>query len=361
MYLKYKINEYEIGLVFKDDEFKRVLRKGKHWAFRERVDIESLRYPRFHSEDLDVIYKKKDLIPELTFVDLKDNQRAILWIEGRINGVLGPGLYAYWNVLHDIKLEVYDIYDVVFKSEQLADVIKVDMDSYLGNFVVEQGTRSLMYRDGVLQDIFSPGRYAYWKSGAKINVRVVDLKESVLDISGQDIMTADKVSLRLNAVLSYQVISIQKAVEHTADYEAALYRDAQLALRTVIGGHELDALLQAKEDVSFEFKTLLEANVQKLGVQINSLGIRDIILPGEMKEILNRVTEAKKSAEAALITRREETAGMRSQANTAKILEDNATLMRLRELEVLEKVAENANLTLVMGEKGLSSNISHLL
>ena len=87
----------------------------------------------------------------------------------------------------------------------------------------------------------------------------------------------------------------------------------------------------------------------------------DVILPGEMKDLMNKVTEAKKAAEAALITRREETAAMRSQANTAKILESSPTLMRLRELEVLEKVSEKANLTVVLGEKGLADRVVKLL
>jgi chorismate mutase len=73
------------------------------------------------------------------------------------------------------------------------------------------------------------------------------------------------------------------------------------------------------------------------------VGIRDIILPGEMKDLMNKVTEAKKAAEANLIARRDETAAMRSQANTAKLLADNPILMRPRELEVLEKIAYAAD------------------
>ena len=80
-----------------------------------------------------------------------------------------------------------------------------------------------------------------------------------------------------------------------------------------------------------------------------------------MPTILNRVTEAKKAAEADLITRREETAATRSQANTARIFESNPALMRLRELEVLEKVADKANLNVVLGEKGLADRIVKLL
>jgi regulator of protease activity HflC (stomatin/prohibitin superfamily) len=74
------------------------------------------------------------------------------------------------------------------------------------------------------------------------------------------------------------------------------------------------------------------------------------ILPGEMKDLMNKVTEAKKAAQANLIVRREETAAMRSQANTTKLLADSPTLMRLRELEVLKKVAANSKLNILLGD-----------
>ena len=84
-------------------------------------------------------------------------------------------------------------------------------------------------------------------------------------------------------------------------------------------------------------------------------------LPADMKDLMNKVTEAKKASEAALITRREETAAIRMQANTAKILETNPTLIRMRELEVLEKIAQKANLKVVLGDKGLADRVVNLL
>lgn len=80
-----------------------------------------------------------------------------------------------------------------------------------------------------------------------------------------------------------------------------------------------------------------------------------------MKDLMNRVIEAQKAADANLIMRREETAAMRSQANTARLLDNNPTLMRLRELDVLEKVAGNSKLNVVLGEKGLADRIVNLL
>ena len=94
---------------------------------------------------------------------------------------------------------------------------------------------------------------------------------------------------------------------------------------------------------------------------LSEVGVRDIILPGETKDLMNRVTEGKKAAEANLIARREETAAMRSQANTAKLLEASPTLMRLRELEVLEKIASNGKLNIVLGEKGLADRVVNLI
>ncbi len=105
----------------------------------------------------------------------------------------------------------------------------------------------------------------------------------------------------------------------------------------------------------------IQDSAQALGIQVRSFGIRDIILPGDMKDLMNKVIEAKKAAESNLIMRREETAAMRSQANTAKLLDNNPTLMRLRELDILERVVSNSKMSVVLGEKGLADRVVNLL
>ncbi len=134
-----------------------------------------------------------------------------------------------------------------------------------------------------------------------------------------------------------------------------------MALRAVIGARELDSFLTDKDAVASEMEELVRRRAAELGLEVASVGIRDVILPGDMKDLMNKVTEAKKAAEANLISRREETAAMRSQANTAKVLADNPTLMRLRELEVLERIATTGNLNVVLGEKGLADRVVNLL
>jgi regulator of protease activity HflC (stomatin/prohibitin superfamily) len=134
-----------------------------------------------------------------------------------------------------------------------------------------------------------------------------------------------------------------------------------LALRAVVGARELDTFLTEKDGVASELADMVRVRAKALGVELIAVGIRDVILPGEMKDLMNKVTEAKKAAEANLIARREETAAMRSQANTAKLLADNPTLMRLRELEILEKVAASSKLNVVLGEKRLTERIVNVL
>src|SRR6266536_5008224 len=201
----------------------------------------------------------------------------------------------------------------------------------------------------------------FWKSVGRLKLVDVELKELVLDISGQEIMTADKVTLRLNALVAYRITDPLRSVMEVDGAAQALYRSAQLALREAVGAKDLDTLLVSKDALANELSERIRPRAAELGIAIVNAGVRDIILPGEMKELINKVTEAKKAAEASLITRREETASMRMQANTAKILESNPTLMKLKELEVLEKVADKANLTVLLGDEGLASKVVKLL
>ena len=151
------------------------------------------------------------------------------------------------------------------------------------------------------------------------------------------------------------------AVSSTDDVRQALYRETQLALGAIVRVRELDVFLSDTDVVAQESEQAVRRRAGELGPEVVSVGIRNVILPGDMKDLMNKVTEAKKAAEANLIFRREETAAMRSQANTAKLLADNPTLMRLRELEVLEKIASTGNLNVVLGEKGLAERVVNLL
>jgi regulator of protease activity HflC (stomatin/prohibitin superfamily) len=361
-----KIRSYEKGLYFKDGEFKGILSEGRYWFFnplnKVQVEVVSQRNPWLENKNLDIIVHSDALKENAVILDLEDYERALVWVDGRFDRILPPGQYALWTQFRKIRTEVVDARAVLFDHKDLPVILKSkDAEKSLCVLTIEEGYAGVYYKDGEFVKILGPGQYSYWMKMGKVKLFPMDMRETVLDIGGQEIMTSDKVTLRLNAILTYRVSDARKAVETVSDVGQALYREAQLTLRAVVGTRELDVLLADKNGVLAELEGVVKEKAKEFGILIVGIGIRDIILPGEMKLLMNKVIEAKKASEANLISRREELAAIRSQLNSARLMEENPSLMRLRELEVLEKVAGNSRLKVVLGEKGLADRVVNML
>lgn len=371
MFKRFQIRSYEVGLLFRNGEFQELLTQGTRWFFdpldKVRVDVVSQRDPWLLHEKLDLIVKSGALKDRAVVLDLKDHERALVWIENRFSHILPAGLFAYWTGQKNVRVEIVDSRTVRFEHEELKVIARSPLaQRVLDVCAIERDRAGVLFIDGRYIETLEPGLYAFWKGRSEAKVVEVDLRETMVDVGGQEIMTADKVTLRLNAVATYKIVDAKKTVTQTDDVRQALYRETQLVLRSVIGARELDLFLTDKDAVAKEIEEAVRRRAGELGLAIASVGIRDVILPGDMKDLMNKVTEARKAAEANLIARREETAAMRSQANTAKLLADNPVLMRLRELEVLEKIASGGKLSIVLGdrapgEKGLTDKVINLL
>src|SRR5262245_63956151 len=129
MALKLKrIRKYVMGLYFRNGEFRGLLEPGWHWfidpLFRVRVEIVSQRAPWLVHEKLDVIVKSGALAERAVVIDLKDYERALVWVDGRFSHVLPPGLYAYWTTYRDVKIEIVDARAVRFTHEDLPVIVK---------------------------------------------------------------------------------------------------------------------------------------------------------------------------------------------------------------------------------------------
>jgi regulator of protease activity HflC (stomatin/prohibitin superfamily) len=286
-----KIGANERGLRFVGKEFRGVLRPGWHVAFdplfRARVDVVSVREPWLVHRDLEVIARSGALGIEACVLDLAQHERALVWIDGRFAGIRTPGLSAVWTVFHKVRIEVVDARALRFEHPELAMILsQPGVEAALETINVEAGFVALLFVNGRLRDTLAPGGHAYWRGLGRVKALHVDLREQVADVAGQEIMTADKVTLRLNAVVTFRVVDPQRAVAEVGDHVQALYRQAQLALREVIGTRELDALLADREAVASELVGTLRARVERLGLHVDTVGIRDLILPGEMKELL---------------------------------------------------------------------------
>ena len=367
----YHIKPHQIGLNFKNDQFVGVLSSGWHWIFsptlKHQVSIVSTREVLLqHRLTAEIVRDDRDngsLKGLATALDLTDRQRALVWVDGRFFQILGPGAHVLWNGTRRLKLEVIDVDNTRFDHTDLEIITRSPGSTeHLEVCDVARDHAGVYFRNGRYVELLESGRYAFWKKTANTRVVEVDLREKMLDVAGQDVMTADHVTLRLNAVVAYKIVDPRRVVGSTENLDSALYREVQLVLRDVIGGQTLDELLVGKEQLAIQAQSRLTDRASELGLAIVSVGLRDVILPGEMKELLNQVTAAKKAAEANLISRREETAAIRSQANTAKLLDASPTLMRLRELEVLEKIAQSSNLQVLLSDgANLTDRVTKLL
>ncbi|MFW6303623.1 MAG: slipin family protein [Candidatus Sumerlaeota bacterium] len=362
----YRIKSTERGILFRGGEFQRILMPGRYVIpdplLRTKCTVASVRRPWVENEQLDVIARSGALEGQAEVLDLGATERAVVWVDKRLETVLGPGLYALWNTFRKVQVERYDISERRFEHKRLRMILEMPTAKrYLKEYEVPENTVGLCFVNDQYAETLKPGLYAYWQGEDKVRLSIVDTRPCSTEVTGQEIMTADRVTLRINALVNSRVVDPMKAESMAHPAREMLYREVQMALRALVGTRDLDALLEDKDLVSRELMETSRSKAPGLGLEVLSVGIRDIILPGEIRNLMNKVTEARKAAEANLITRREETASMRSQANTAKMLESNPVLMRMRELEVLEKISDKTDLTVVLGEQGLTDRVTKLL
>jgi regulator of protease activity HflC (stomatin/prohibitin superfamily) len=369
MYTTVHIKKHERGFWFRRGDFQQVLFPGTYrlwdlpWNFGStKIEAVDLLKTRFEHPLLDVLIDDPRLRESLIVVDLTDDERALVWRNGRLLHVLGPGRHAYWKIPHAVTVETFDVKSFRLDHPKLAAILQhPDATRYLDGVAVPDHEDVLLYRDGVHVDTLRGGLHVFWKGAGKVTWKAVDRREQTADVAGQEIMTADKVTLRVNLLVTYQVADPVRAVTAVADYAQALYREAQLVLRAAVGTRTLDALLGDKEAVGGEVRIALAERATDVGVAVRSVGLRDIILPGDMKSLLNGVIAAAKEAEANLIRRREETAAARSQANTAKLLAENPQLARLKELELLQTILAGSKTTFVFGPGDIAEQVRTLV
>jgi regulator of protease activity HflC (stomatin/prohibitin superfamily) len=233
-----------------------------------------------------------------------------------------------------------------FGAELFAHPFMADFAYLYTEAAVESWEKGLLFIGKKFVRVLDNGVFYFWNGGKPVEVKKVDMREVESDITGQEIMTRDKVPLRINFFLQYRVKDCLKAVLEVKDMEGQLHVAAQVALRDYVGTLTFDELTEKKESVGSAVIPLLKESAEKFGITLGRAGIKDIYetkfrhLPGEIRDIMNQVLIATKKAEANVITRREETASTRSLLNTAKIMEDNAVVAHLKELEYIERIAD---------------------
>jgi regulator of protease activity HflC (stomatin/prohibitin superfamily) len=367
---RFQVSEAEIGLMYVQNNFVRPLGTGEYafWSSSKDLQFKTLNRmisnPVFPDPDILIDRHPEFIAQYCTVAETLAQQVGIVRDRQQPIAILPPhSRKLFWQ---GVTVEIIDISTSAKLSSQLvaelvsgAAPVKKIADDALHVQEVPVQHLGLLYIDRLFQSQLDAGIHAWWSFNRSISSIAIDLRLQTMEVSGQDILTKDKVPLRLNLTAGYRISDPLQASNSLADITGFLYKELQFALRGAVGERTLDGLLEDKGTIDRDIAEYIRLKTANYGLTVESVGVKDIILPGEIKAILSKVVEAEKSAQANVVRRREETAATRSMLNTAKVMEDNPVALRLKELEVLERIAEKIDRIQVNG--GLDNILTDLI
>lgn len=338
------INENQRGFLFKNGKYIKTLGAGKYWLYGEKeIEVSEVGRSITCSHcTLDTLLADSIFASQVSVIEVADEQIVLHFVNDRFAGAISThGKYAFWNSSDKHNFRTVDI-STPEVDEDFPKYIfdRIPAGLYTKVEVAEYQKARLYFNNRFVR-ILEPGTYYFWKTSTRVDVGFVDTRLTQMDITGQEIMTQDKVALRINFVCNYRVTDYVKILTEIDNYAEQMHVAAQLALRDYVGKYKLDEILESKDEMSKYVFDKLKEKESELYVEIKDAGVKDIILPGEIRDIMNTVLIAEKKAQANVITRREEVASTRSLLNTAKLMEENQTLYKLKELEYVERICEN--------------------
>jgi regulator of protease activity HflC (stomatin/prohibitin superfamily) len=347
---------FRFQVVVKDDErafltrngrFVELLGPGKYTRFdfdRElAAEVVKIVRAEIPAERALMLQKAHPEIAEenFTIVQTGPTQIAIISFDGDPKHLVLPNnTRVFWNTLTKVGVELIETADDFRIADKHLNKIDLTRTAAVVAAVVESYEAALLIVDGELKERLGPGRHAFWAVGRTIRVPKIDLRPQPLEVTAQEILTKDRVAIRVTLTAFYKVIDPVVAATSTSDLPNTIYRLVQFAIREAVATRTLDDILAARDTIDREVRDYVEDRVKALGAEMGEIGVKDVILPGDIRELLNKVVEAERVAKANLIRRQEETAATRSLLNTAKLMENNPLLLRLKELEALEKLVE---------------------
>ena len=357
------INENEKGFLFKDGKYIKTLNAGKYYEIGGRtIETVSTEDPvRSERCSLETILNDRNIADVISTVEIGDMNIALHFVNGKFKEILPTGKYAFWSDVdrHDFTLVDISMPEV---SDDIPEyVFSKSTSVFYTKIVVAEYQKARLFIDQKFVKTLDAGTYYFWKNGMSVYTDAVDTRLTQMNITGQEILTKDKVSLRVSFVCNYRITDYVKILTEIDNFAEQIHIAAQLYMREYIGKYTLDEILESKEQMTKYVFEKLKAKAAELYVEITDAGVKDIILPGEIREIMNTVLVAEKKAQANVITRREEVASTRSLLNTAKLMEENKTLYKLKELEFIERICDNVGSINLNGNGDILSQLANIL
>jgi regulator of protease activity HflC (stomatin/prohibitin superfamily) len=343
---KIVVKEDERAFLTRDGRFERLLGPGRFTAFDYGGHLTAEVFKVVRAE----VAADKALMLARTHPDMAEahfeivqtdaTEVAIVSLDGEPKHLVLPNTTrAFWKTITRVQVERIDAGTEVRIAKRHLDRIDTRTPLVVHG-VVEAHEAGLLFVDGKLVERLPAGRHAFWAVGRTVRIGKVDTRPTPLEVTAQEILTKDRVGIRVTLTAFTRVVDAEKAALAAGDVSNTVYRLVQFAIREAVATRTLDEILAARDTIDREVRAFVTERARNLGVEIGEIGVKDVILPGDVRDLLNKVVEAERTAKANLIRRQEETAATRSLLNTARLMEDNPLLLRLKELEALEKLVE---------------------
>ena len=357
------VNENQRGLLFNNGKFIKMLNPGKYHTYgNKEIEIVSLDSPLTSTKcSIEILLNNDEIKKSVSVIEVADEQLALHFIGGKFIDALAYGKYAFWKINKEHSFKIVDISTPIVNSDIPKYIFEKMQPIFYNKVEVPYYKKAKIFFDKKLEKIVDAGTYYFWRTSSKVDIEYVDTRLIQINIVGQEILTADKVMLRINIICKYKIKDYIKIMSEVDNYEEQLYVMAQIALRNYVGGQKLDDILANKEEISNYIFNYLKDREEELYIEVKETGVKDIILPGEIRNIMNTVLIAEKKAQASVISRREEVASTRSLLNTAKLMDENKTLYKLKELEYIEKICSNVGNINVSGNSDLITQLTSIL
>lgn len=362
--MKYIIKDNQAGFVLKNGAFQKMITSGIYYFPKicgYEVAVEDMEGELDYLEvPYQVLAKDTSFFRATVHMEVPDGSVGFIYVNGKLTSFANRREYTFWNVFDKYEIKIVSMEGTVMGEEVTRHMLSVLPSKFYKEIAVAEGEVGLLYYDNVMQDQLGKGTYRFWLYSHNVTGKIFDMKQKELDIVGQEILTKDKIGIRMNFACIYRIRDAVEFVEKISELKGQLYSAVQLVIREIVGNYKLDEILEAKEKISKEIYTALKEREDMFCVEFLSAGIKDIILPGEIREIMNSVLVAEKAAQANVISRREEVASTRSLLNTAKLMDENRTLFKLKELEYLEKICDKVGEISVNGNAGLVEQLGKI-
>ena len=362
------VKEDERGFLYDDGAFARLLPPGRHAIFdpRGRLTCEAVKVVRAEMpiERARLFSRTQPALAAecLEIVQCGPHEVAIVDYDGDPKQLVLPNTSrAYWKVVTRVTVETIDAAAQLRVDKRHLDRLDLARTTCVVAAVVEAHEAGLLKVDGELRERLPPGRHAFWQVGRIVKVDKVDLRPQPLEITAQEILTKDRIGIRVTLTAFIRIVAPETAALASADVPNTIYKLVQFAIREAVATRTLDDILAARDTIDTEVRAYVAERAAALGAEVSEIGVKDVILPGDVRELLNKVVEAERVARANNIRRQEETASTRSLLNTAKLMENNPLLLRLKELEALEKLVEKVGrIDMHTGHDGMGALLSKL-